>query len=109
MKSTGRHSCPADPGRGTGGTHLLDDIDLGLAKPVSRSIRLNGKSTCIRLETAYWQILELAAGRQGVPVNKLLSALDLGVQHTQGTVLNFSALVRVVAVVTVLRDAGVAI
>lgn len=89
-----------------GNAHLLKGFDLELTRPVSRSIRLNGKSTCIRLEVAYWRILERTARHQGVPVNKVLSQLDMEVQHAHGTVHNFSALVRVVAVVTLLRAAG---
>ena len=91
---------------GVSSTYLLKGFDLELTRPVSRSIRLNGKSTCIRLEVAYWRILERTARHQGVPVNKVLSQLDLEVQHAHGTVHNFSALVRVVAVVTLLRAAG---
>ena len=94
-----------DPAR----IHLLEDFDLTLTTPVSRSIRLNGKSTCIRVEDAYWRILELVARRQDVPVTKFLSLLDLEVQYTRGAVPNFSALVRVLAVVTALRQAGVRI
>jgi len=86
---------------------LLRDFDLDLIQPVAKSIRLNGKSTCIRLELAYWRILELLADQEGVPVNRLLSLLDLDVQYQPGVVTNFSALVRVVGVSHVLRERGV--
>lgn len=88
---------------------LLSSFDLDLTRPVSKSVRLNGRSTCIRLEVAYWRILQREARRCGIPVNRLLCALDLEVQYTHGTVINFSALVRVYAVAAALREAGVAL
>jgi len=81
--------------------------DLALTLPVSKSVRLNGKSTCIRLELAYWRMLEKIAACQGVTVNAVLAELDLEVQQRGETVKNFSSLVRVTAVVTLLRRSGV--
>lgn len=86
---------------------LLRVSDLALATPVSKSVRLNGKSTCIRLELAYWRMLEQIARRQGMSVNSVLAQLDLEVQQRGAPVNNFSALVRVTTVVTLLRNAGV--
>ncbi|MCP6135162.1 ribbon-helix-helix domain-containing protein, partial [Klebsiella pneumoniae] len=37
------------------------DFDMRQALPVSRSVRLNGFSTCLRLEAVYWRILERIA------------------------------------------------
>jgi predicted DNA-binding ribbon-helix-helix protein len=81
----------------------LNDFDLGLATPVARSMRLNGKSTCIRLERIYWKILEYCAQCDGVTVNMLLATLDREVQMTFGDVINFSALVRAIAVNSLAR------
>ena len=37
------------------------DFDMLQTQPVSRSVRLNGFSTCLRLEAVYWGILERIA------------------------------------------------
>ena len=40
---------------------FVSEFDMGLARPLSRSVRLNGFATCLRLEQVYWDIL----GRYG--------------------------------------------
>jgi predicted DNA-binding ribbon-helix-helix protein len=80
----------------------LEGFDMRLAKPEARSLRLNGKSTCLRLERVYWDIITQAARLKGVSVSALLSSLDRDVQFRFGEVANFSSLVRVVSVAQVL-------
>ena len=41
----------------------------------TRSIRLNGQSTSIRLELAFWEILEDIAAAEGMSVPRFLSTL----------------------------------
>lgn len=81
---------------------LLDpfekDFDMALARPMARSVRLNGFATCLRLERVYWNILQSLAERNGCSVNHLLSYLDREVHLRHGGVKNFSGLVRVVCV-----------
>lgn len=81
---------------------LLDpfekDFDMALARPMARSVRLNGFATCLRLERVYWNILETLAERNHCTVNQLLSYLDREVHLRHGGVKNFSGLVRVVCV-----------
>ncbi len=36
---------------------FVSEFDMGLAQPLSRSVRLNGFATCLRLEQVYWDIL----------------------------------------------------
>ena len=36
---------------------FVSEFDMGLARPQSRSVRLNGFATCLRLEQVYWDIL----------------------------------------------------
>ena len=76
----------------------LEAFDMQLARPEARSLRLNGKSTCLRLEKVYWEIIVRAARKKGVSVSALLSSLDRDVQFRFGEVANFSSLVRVVSV-----------
>lgn len=75
-----------------------ENFDMGMARPVSRSVRLNGFATCLRLERIYWEILERIALANECTVNALLSYVDREVHLRHGGVKNFSGLVRVVCV-----------
>lgn len=89
---------------------LLDpfekDFDMALARPMARSVRLNGFATCLRLERVYWNILQTLAERNHCTVNQLLSYLDREVHLRHGGVKNFSGLVRVVCVAYLLDQAS---
>ncbi|MEM1383956.1 MAG: ribbon-helix-helix domain-containing protein [Pseudomonadota bacterium] len=60
----------------------------------TRSIRLNGHSTSIRLETAFWTVLEEIATREGSTLPQFLSTLHDEVLDRQGEVRNFASLLR---------------
>ena len=79
---------------------------MGLARPLSRSVRLNGFATCLRLEEVYWKILERIAVANRCTVNAVLSHVDREVHLRHGGVKNFSGLVRVICVVYVLGGAS---
>ncbi|KPA88512.1 MULTISPECIES: ribbon-helix-helix domain-containing protein [Pseudomonas] len=81
---------------------MLLEFDIGLAKPVSRSVRLNGFATCLRLEEVYWKVLADMAGINKCTVNALLSNVDMEVHLRYGGVKNFSGLIRVVCMVHLL-------
>ncbi|MBV4476407.1 ribbon-helix-helix domain-containing protein [Pseudomonas sp. B2M1-30] len=83
---------------------FLDEFDMGLIRPLSRSVRLNGFATCMRLEQVYWNILGGMAEDNGCSVGTLLSRVDREVHLRHGGVKNFSGLVRVVCVMHGLRD-----
>ena len=74
------------------------DFDMRQALPVSRSVRLNGFSTCLRLEAVYWRILERIAEVNRCSVSAVLSYVDREVHLRQGGVRNFSGLIRVICV-----------
>lgn len=76
---------------------------MGLAHPLSRSVRLNGFATCLRLEAVYWKILERIASANQCTVNAVLSHVDRQVHLRHGGVKNFSGLVRVICVVYLLE------
>ena len=76
---------------------------MQLAQPLSRSVRLNGFATCLRLESVYWKVLERIARANGCSVNAILSHVDREVHLRHGGVKNFSGLVRVVCVVHLLE------
>ncbi|MFD2643099.1 ribbon-helix-helix domain-containing protein [Pseudomonas japonica] len=75
------------------------DFNMKLAQPLSRSVRLNGFATCLRLENIYWAVLERIAQANGCTVNSVLSHVDREVHLRHGGVKNFSGLVRVICVV----------
>jgi predicted DNA-binding ribbon-helix-helix protein len=41
-----------------------------------RSLRLAGHATSVALEPAFWEALEAAAARQGIPLAALIAAQD---------------------------------
>ena len=82
---------------------FVSEFDMGLAQPLSRSVRLNGFATCLRLEQVYWNILGEMARINCCSVSALLSYVDREVHLRYGGVKNFSGLVRVVCVVHVLK------
>lgn len=78
-------------------------FNMHLAQPVSRSVRLNGFATCLRLEEIYWKILDRIARANRCSINAVLSHIDRQVHLRYGGVKNFSGLVRVVCVVHLLE------
>lgn len=83
---------------------FVSEFDMGLAQPLSRSVRLNGFATCLRLEQVYWDILAEMAKINCCSVSALLSHVDREVHLRHGGVKNFSGLVRVVCVVHSRKD-----
>ncbi|MCA3441885.1 MAG: ribbon-helix-helix domain-containing protein [Rhodobacter sp.] len=61
---------------------------------VTRRLRLNGQSTSIRLERAFWGILDQIAEEEGISTPAFLSKLHSEVLQLHGEVLNFSSLLR---------------
>ncbi|EKZ97736.1 ribbon-helix-helix domain-containing protein [Cupriavidus metallidurans] len=64
----------------------------------SRSLRLHGMATSIRLENLFWEVLEELAQRDGMTVNQLLTRLhDELAEHRGETSLsaNFASFLRV--------------
>ncbi len=83
---------------------FVREFDMGLARPLSRSVRLNGFATCLRLEQVYWDILARMAKINCCSISALLSYVDREVHLRHGGVKNFSGLVRVVCVVHSLNE-----
>jgi predicted DNA-binding ribbon-helix-helix protein len=93
-----------DPLKGIGIDPFVSEFDMGLAQPLSRSVRLNGFATCLRLEQVYWDILGEMARANRCSISALLSHVDREVHLRHGGVKNFSGLVRVVCVVHSLKE-----
>lgn len=60
----------------------------------TRSIRLNGHSTSIRLETAFWRVVDSIAVREGMTTPQFVSKLHDEVLELRGEVRNFTSLLR---------------
>lgn len=81
------------------------DFGMTLARPLSRSVRLNGFATCLRLEEIYWEVLSDISRINDCSINTLLSYIDREVHLRHGGVKNFSGLIRVVCVMHLLKVA----
>lgn len=64
-------------------------------EPVTRSVRLGGHSTSIRLEGKFWEILDEIAAQQDMTTPRFLSTLYDEVLDLHGEVRNFASLLRV--------------
>ncbi|MCD5996812.1 ribbon-helix-helix domain-containing protein [Pseudomonas sp. CDFA 602] len=82
---------------------FVEDFNMTLAQPHSKSVRLNGLATCLRLEKVYWNILAGIANSNHCSVNAVLSYIDREVHLRYGGVKNFSGLIRVVCVAHLLK------
>lgn len=60
----------------------------------TRSVRLMGHTTSVRLESTFWVILEEIAEVQDMPMAKFLSALYEEALDLHGDVSNFASLLR---------------
>jgi predicted DNA-binding ribbon-helix-helix protein len=63
-------------------------------EPETRSIRLDGHATSIRLERAFWVVLEEIAASQGVNLSRFLNTLHTEVLELHGECNNFASLLR---------------
>ncbi|QIB33226.1 ribbon-helix-helix domain-containing protein [Ancylobacter pratisalsi] len=60
----------------------------------TRSVRIGGHSTSIRLEAAFWTVLEEVAAHQGMSLGKFVTKLHDEVLELHGEVRNFASLLR---------------
>jgi predicted DNA-binding ribbon-helix-helix protein len=67
----------------------------------TRSIRLNGQSTSIRLERLFWRLLEQIAKSEGLSVPRFISTLHREVLLLWGEVPNFTSHLRCICVVAI--------
>lgn len=67
----------------------------------TRSIRLNGQSTSIRLEKIFWTILEGIAAREDMSVPRFISTLHNEILLLWGETPNFTSHLRCICLVAV--------
>jgi predicted DNA-binding ribbon-helix-helix protein len=68
--------------------------DPGRYQPETRHIRLNGQSTSVRLEAAFWAFLDELALAEGLSTPAFISKLHEEVLLLQGEARNFSSVLR---------------
>ncbi len=73
-------------------------------EPVTRSIRLHGAVTSIRLEARFWAILDEMAAREGTTTPKFIATLHDEVLDLWGEVRNFASLLRIACVTHLARE-----
>ena len=70
-------------------------VDPQRYESVTRSIRLQGFVTSVRLENEFWDILETLAAEDGYSVSGFIGKLYDEVMSTQGRVGNLTSMLRV--------------
>ncbi len=73
---------------------IFSGQDPARYEPVTRSLRLNGQSTSIRLERAFWEILDGMAAAEGRSTPSLISEIHDEVLRSRGEASNFTSLLR---------------
>jgi len=73
----------------------------------TRSVRLNGQVTSLRLEAAFWDILQEIAAREGISLGRFLSQLHDEILQLRGEVPNFASTLRVICLQDLRRRAKV--
>ena len=72
----------------------------------TRSLRLNGQSTSIRLETGFWELLDGIAEAEGFTTPGFISKLHAEVLELHGEARNFTSLLRCACLQFLKREAG---
>ena len=73
---------------------------------VHRSLRLNGQSTSIRLETSFWELLDTIAASEEMTTSGFISRLHSEVLLLHGEAQNFTSLLRCACLAYLKREAG---
>lgn len=74
---------------------LTDQSPQRFAK-VSRSVRISGHSTSVRLEMAFWQVLEGMAKSEGLSTSKLIAQLYDEALERPGGMSSLASILRTV-------------
>lgn len=74
--------------------HVFAGQDPERYASCTRRLRLNGQSTSIRLENAYWQIIDKIAESDGTTTPIFISKLHSEVLELRGEPVNFTSLLR---------------
>ena len=70
----------------------------------SRSLRIQGCVTSIRLENEFWDILEKMAGEDSMSTAEIINVLYTEVQQNYGEVRNFTSFLRTACTIYLSRQ-----
>ena len=73
---------------------MFSRIDAEAYAYQTRSVRLGGHATSIRLEAAFWRVLEEIAAVEHISLGRFLTALHDEVLEFSGEAQNFTSLLR---------------
>ena len=76
-------------------SRLFVEADPALWEYHTRSLRLHGLATSLRLETFFWNVLAEIAGRDGLTLNQLVAKLYDELVQARGEPGNFASFLRV--------------
>jgi predicted DNA-binding ribbon-helix-helix protein len=74
--------------------HVFAGQDPARYEQISRSVRIGGHSTSLRLEAAFWDVLDEIAAAQGISTPKFLSLLHDEALEIHGDFSNFASMLR---------------
>lgn len=78
---------------------IYSGTDPAVYENVSRSVRINGVVTSLRLEKRFWEILDEISASEGVSTPRFLGKLHDEAVARRGEIPNFASLLRVVCTV----------
>ena len=73
-------------------------------RPINRSVRIGGHSTSIQLEAAFWVLIDEIAEKQGFSTARFLSTLYDEALEINGSISNFSSLLRTSCLIYLMND-----
>ncbi|MCE9681336.1 ribbon-helix-helix domain-containing protein [Halomonas alkalisoli] len=79
--------------------HVYASTDPGRYECTTRSLRLKGCVTSVRLENEFWEILDELARNQQMSAGQFISELYGEVLATKGNVANLASMLRVACAV----------
>lgn len=74
--------------------NVFSGIDPGRYECETRSVRLGGHATSLRLERAFWDLLDALADSQRMSLGQFLSELHEEAMAINGEVRNFASMLR---------------
>ncbi len=84
--------------------HIFAGQDPGNYAHETRSVRLMGHATSVRLEAKFWRIVEEIAAAQDMPLARFLTQLYEEALEIHGEVSNFASLLRCCCLNYLARD-----
>lgn len=76
--------------------HVYASTDPAACEAITRSVRIHGLVTSVRLEARFWEILDEMAAAEGMSTPHFLGVLYDEILDLRGEVRNFASLLRVV-------------